>query len=265
MRPRFMLEQLTFLELDPLHFLDVAAQAGYDGIGLHLEGLPAAHAARYSLIEDEPLRAHFAARMEELGLTLHVVEPFLISPDVDRDTLLRNLEIGAQLGASVIGVLVLDPDPSRSAQALAQLHHDAGNHGLQISIEPYYHSSCPTLSSALAAARGAGPDAGVTLDVLHVVRGGEHWTRMPDFDPSRVRTIQLCDGALADPADRIFEAVAQRATPGEGEFGLPALFPLLPADVPLGVEVPSAADAGSVDPVVRARMLLERTRALLPD
>jgi sugar phosphate isomerase/epimerase len=258
-----MLEQLSVIDLDPLTFLEVAARASYDGIGLHMEGLPFARAAKYSLIDDLPLRAAFAVRMRALGLRLHVVEPFVIMPDTRRDLLSRNLDIGAELGASVAGTLSFDPDASRGADALAQLNEDAQARGLALSIEPYALSALPTLSSAFAAARGAGGTAGVTLDVLHVVRGGEHWTTMPDFDSARVRSIQISDGPWDAPADRVAEATSDRQVPGDGAFRLETLTPLLPHAVPIGVEAPSVAMNAGADPVRRAIMLRERTAAIL--
>jgi len=182
---------------------------------------------------------------------------------VSRETLLRNLDCAAELGAAVVGVLSFEADPARSAAGLARLSADAGERGLALSIEPYALSSLPTMSSALAAARAAGGSAGVTLDVLHVVRGGEHWTTLPGLDPSLVRTVQLSDGPVVAPEDRGTEAVAERGVPGEGEFGLATLWPLLPESVPIGIEVPSRARAAQMAPVDWARHLRERTQELI--
>ena len=258
-----MLEQLTVLELAPLDFLEAAAAAGFDGIGLHMAGLAVPWSAQYDLIADAPLRRAFAARMRSLGLALHVAEPFMIAPEVTRDTLLRNLDCAAELGAAVAGVLAFEPDPGRRTDGLAQLAADAAERGLALSIEPYALSALPTMSAALSAASAAGAPAGVTLDVLHVVRGGEHWTTLPALDPALVRTVQVSDGPLAAPADRGTEAVAERGVPGEGEFGLASLWPLLPAGVPIGIEVPSRAHAARMAPVDWARHLRERTEAMI--
>lgn len=258
-----MLEQLTVLELAPLEFLETAAAAGYDGIGLHMAGLAVPWSARYDLMTDAPLRRAFAARMGELGLELHVAEPFVISPDVTRDTLRRNLDCAAELGAAVVGVLSFEPDPARSAAGMAQLNVDAAERGLALSIEPYALSAVPTMSAALAAARAAGTPAGVTLDTLHVVRGDEHWTTLPGLDPALVRSVQISDGPLTAPADRGTEAVAERGVPGEGEFNLASLWPLLPPGVPIGIEVPARSRAAGMTAVDWARFLRERTEALI--
>ncbi len=261
----YALDQLTALELDPLAFVEVAARAGYDAIGLHLEGLPVAHAAQYSLIGDSDLFVAFARRLRDSGLALHVIEPFLITPNISRETHLRNLDLAARLNAKVCGTLAFDPDAARRADRLAELAADAGAHGLSLTIEPYLESSWPTYSDAVAAAEHAGDNAGVTLDVLHVIRGGEDWEAVRRTNPARIATIQLSDGALAKPADWPQAAITDRAVPGEGAFDLAALVPLLPTGVPIGIEVPSLSLAEHMPAAERIAYILERTRRLFGD
>lgn len=260
---QFALEQLSALELDPLTFVDVAAAAGYGAVGLHLERLPFAQAPPYSLISDAGLFEALAGRLRDAGLGVHVIEPFLISPEVTRDVLRRNLDLGARLGAAVAGTLAFDPDEGRRGERLAQLEEDARERGLGLTIEPYLPSSWPTLSAAAAAASAAGGGAGVTLDVLHVVRGGEHWDAVAKLPRGMIKTVQLSDGPLEAPADRQFEAIASRSVPGDGEFDLAKLLPLLPDDLPIGIEVPSQQLAERMPAASRVRYLLERTQAML--
>jgi sugar phosphate isomerase/epimerase len=264
-RRTYALEQLTALEVDPLTFLDIATQAGYDAIGLHLESLPVPHAASYSLISDAALLMAFRRRLADSGLALHVIEPFLIAPSIGREVHLRNLDLAVQLGAKVCGTLAFDPDEARRMDRLAQLAADAGERGLALTIEPYLESQWPTFSAAVAAAEAGGENAGVTLDVLHVIRGGEGWEAVADARPEKIRTIQISDGTLAKPLDWPAAAVTDRAVPGEGEFGLADLVPLLPEGVPIGIEVPSLALAAEMPAAQRVAYLLQRTRQLLGD
>ena len=159
----YALEQLSALELDPLSFVEVAARSGYDGIGLHLVGLPVPHAAPYDLVSDYQLFETFAQAIRDAGLFVHVVEPFLITPDVSREEHLRNLDLAVRLGARVCGTLAFDDDESRRNDRLAKLAGDAEERGLALTIEPYLESSWQTLSQAAAAADAAGDHAGVPL------------------------------------------------------------------------------------------------------
>lgn len=259
----FALEQLSVLELDPLSFVDVAASAGYQAIGLHLQSLPVPHAVLYNFFEDDGLADAMAAKLKDSGVRLHVVEPFLISKEMTRDVHLRNLDLGLRLGAAVAGTLAFDSDANRRADRLAQLSLDAQERGMALTIEPYLESTWRTLTDAVAAAEAADSSAGVTLDVLHVIRGGEHWDSVANMPRERIRTIQISDGPLEKPANWPLAAVTDRAIPGEGEFNLAALMPLLPHNVPIGIEVPSLKLAARMPALARVRLLLERTRALL--
>lgn len=261
----YALEQLSALELDPLSFVEVAARSGYDGIGFHLESLPVAHAASYSMTSDPDLFAAFVRRIGEAGLFVHVIEPFLIMPEISRDTHLRNLDLAARLGARVCGTLAFDADESRRSERLAELVADARDRGLELTIEPYLESSWATFSEAVAAADAAGDNAGITLDVLHVIRGGERWDAVGRVSPDKIKTIQISDGTLEKPANWPLAAITERGVPGEGAFDLAALVPLLPVDVPIGIEVPSLSLAARMPAAERTAYLLERTRNLLGD
>lgn len=265
MTRRYCLDQLTALELDPLAFVDVAAQAGYDAIGFHLKSLPFAHAISYDLIADADLRAAFIRRLKDAGLYVHVIEPFMITPDADHIGHQRHLDLAADIGAQVCGTLAFDPDDQRRADHLAALAVAAGERGLALSLEPYLESSWRRHSDAVAAAMDAGEHVGVTLDALHVIRGGENWDAVKKIGAGKIRTIQLSDGPLARPADWPLPAVTERAVPGNGEFNLRALVPFLPTDVPIGIEVPSLNLARTMAAADRVSFLLERTRALFDD
>ncbi len=262
---KYALEQLSALELGPLSFVEVAARSGYDGIGLFLEGLPVPHAASYSLVSDHHLFETFAQAIKDAGLFVHVVEPFLITPDISREEHLRNLDLAARLGARVCGTLAFDDNESRRNDRLAELANEAGKRGLALTIEPYLESSWQTLSQAAAAADAAGDHAGVTLDVLHVIRGGEHWEAVRAMAPTKIKTIQISDGTLAKPADWPLAAVTDRAVPGEGEYDLAALVPLLPAGIPIGIEVPSLDLAARMPAEERVAYLLQKTRQIMGD
>ncbi len=84
---------------------------------------------------------------------------------------------------------------------------------------------------------------------------------MACLPPERIRHVQLNDGPLEAPHDRVNEAVFDRLLPGEGEFGLAALLPLLPAHATIAVEAPSRASAKG-EPHERAARLIEAMKAL---
>jgi sugar phosphate isomerase/epimerase len=78
--------------------------------------------------------------------------------------------------------------------------------------------------------------------------------------------MQICDAPAAIPPtmDAILaEARAERLFPGEGGVDLVALLRVVPRDIPLSVEVPTHALAGTMGAVERARRALAATNATL--
>jgi len=155
------------------------------------DGLPSRRAARAACppLQHDRGSTAFGRRLRDSGIGLHVLEPFLIMPSITLEMHRRNLDLAVELGAKVCGTLAFDPDEERRTSRLAELAEDAGERGLKLTIEPYLESDWPTFLSAVAAAEGAGENAGVTLDVLHVIRGGRagtQWRRLirPRSSPS---------------------------------------------------------------------------------
>lgn len=94
-----------------------------------------------------------------------------------------------------------------------------------------------TFLRAVAAAGGAVEYAGVKLDVLHVIRGGDRMV-VARTDPAKIRVIQLSDGVRK--ICELFEAaLIDCPGPNEGDFNLTDLAALLSEGVPVGIEVPS--------------------------
>ena len=101
--------------------------------------------------------------------------------------------------------------------------------------------------------------------MLHVIRGGEGWEAVAKVNPAKILAIQLSDGGLEKPTDWPAAAVTDRAIPGEGDFDLASLVPLLPPGVPIGIEVPSLSLAARLPAEERAAYMLERTRIMMGD
>jgi sugar phosphate isomerase/epimerase len=122
------------------------------------------------------------------------------------------------------------------------------------------------LDDAVRFVTGSGePNAGITVDVLHLMRTGGTPADLKAIDPKLIGYAQICDGPLVlDLAQWNFEGFEQRQIPGEGEFPLADFIAALPSDVALGVEVPlkSQREAG-ITPAERARRAVDATRALL--
>ena len=238
--PTIGIAHLTLLALSPPELVNVAAEAGYDFVGVRVKAVTAGE-HQYPMAPGSPMSRETLLRLSDTGLTVRDVEFLQLRPDTGPDDWMPALDAGAALGASTFSVVGVDPDRARLTATLARLTADAA-----------------------AIARAAG--AAVLLDALHIQRGGSSIDDVRALEPSLVPCLQICDGPLATPeslelpaqlplgmtADGSVlqvEARALREVPGEGEFPLAELLAAVPSDTPISVEVPNATLTARLSPV----------------
>lgn len=260
------LDHLTVTDATPSQLADLAAATGCTGICAFLQSMESLRAMPvYDLGTDAAERRATRAALQAGGLTVDMVYPFTLASRTDVAAFEPLLEVAAELGAPLANVLCYDRDPLRRAERLAALADLATRYGIRLAIEFYPVSQVRTLAEALAVIDASGAAIGVTLDLLHVMRGGDAATTMALLAEPRIRIAQLCDGPAAMAPDQLdWEAAMQRQLPGEGVIDIPAFLAGLRPDLPVTVEVPqqAALDAG-LSPLERARRAVEATRALL--
>ena len=95
----------------------------------------------------------------------------------------------------------------------------------------------------------AHPNLTICIDVLHHFRSGGTVASVSNLDASAVSCVQLCDAlAIAPPlAELPREARYGRLELGEGDLPLRDLLMVVPAGVPLAIEIPSVERARYVD------------------
>jgi len=103
-----------------------------------------------------------------------------------------------------------------------------------------------TLAQARDIIRAARVDAGIVLDVFHLVRKGGTVADVRAIEPGLIRYIQLCDGAASVSAEQMrYEASYERLYPGDGDFPLVELLSDASTDIAWGIEAPSRRRADS--------------------
>lgn len=260
------LDHLTVTDTTPSRLAELAAATGCTGICPFLQSMAALPAMpACDLVTDAAERRATRAAIAAGGLGVDMVYPFVLAGRTVVAEVEPLLEVAAMLGARLANVLCYDRDPARRAGQLAALADLAGRYGIGLSLEFYPASQVRTLRDALATAAASGADIGVTLDLLHVMRGGDAAATMRLLADPRIRIAQLCDGPAQVPPDRRDEeASLQRCLPGEGHFDIAALLAGLRPGLPVTVEAPqqAALDAG-VPALERARRAVEATHMLL--
>jgi len=253
------LDHLSLVDLTALELIEVAAALGCSRVSLFVRPLPFSPAL--DLTKDQAACADVVKALNDHQLGVGVVEPFMLDAAPDWETLRRTAALAAVLG-SAITALGFDAEPARLTDAMGRMAGIARAAGVAMLIEAFPLSAVKTQSQALRLAESSGPDVGLCVDALHVIRSGGSWADIAALPPERIGHVQLCDGPLQPPEDRIFEAVSGRLPPGQGEFGLSALLPLIPPHAVIAVEAPFVAPPG-LSALQRGGILVAATQRLL--
>ncbi len=257
------LDHLTIFDVQPPELVQIAADLGLSLVSLWTQ-LPLKAELPLVTVDN---KAETLRRMTENGVRLGNMECFNLTPEVVVEDFRPAVALGAELGArSLVAINAWDPEPARALDNFAGLCRMGGQYGLNVNVEFISMGQVRTLADAVRFATGTGEaNAGITVDVLHLMRTGGTPTDLKAIDPRLIGYAQICDGPSSLEQDQWnFEGFEQRQIPGEGEFPLADFIAALPAGVELGVEVPqkSLREAG-IAPAERARRAVEATRRLL--
>lgn len=247
------LEHLTLLDVSPPDLVTVAAEAGFDTVGLRIS--PATDDERpWPMAPGSAMLAETVLRCADAGITVLDAEAVRLGPG--RTDFTPFLDAAAQLSARYVNAICEEADLGRLTDEFARLAADARPYGIQPVVEFMAYRSVRTLADATAVAAVSG--GGILIDALHVQRCGVSLDALRSVDPGLVSYVQLCDAPLAAPADQVGEARSARLLPGEGELPLAGLLAALPEGTPVAVEAPQAGNAAAPAPfAARARRALE--------
>jgi sugar phosphate isomerase/epimerase len=270
------LEHLTMLDIAPPEFVSLAAGAGFNAVGLRIAPVTPREEA-WPVEPGSPMLAQTVRRCAEENVAVLDVEAIALGPGDGLAGCQPVLEAGAALGARYLNVICDDPDTSRFTDLFAELAELAIPYRLRPVIEFTAWRPVRSLAATVAIARNSAGGR-VLLDALHIQRCGVGLDELAAVEPGLLSYLQLCDapreqpcglhvsGALApgQPAeaggDAVIEARTMRLLPGEGELPLAELLRVLPRDLPVSVEAPSASARAALTPAqfaARARHTLD--------
>jgi sugar phosphate isomerase/epimerase len=272
------IDHLTFLDLSPPELVSVAAEAGYDAVGVRVHP-STADEEPWPMAPGSPMLAETVRHADALGVRVLAVEVLRLRPDTRRGDYEPALEAGAALGARFATVNGDDPDPSRASDTFAALVADAAPYGVRPLVEPIVYTAVADLDQAVALAQASG-GGGVLFDTLHFRRYGGEIETLRGLDPGLLGYAQVCDAPLEPPSglprpaalprgqstdgtELQLESRWHRLVPGEGELPLADMLAALPDGLPLAVEVPNGPLLEALGALAFARRAREATLALL--
>src|SRR5438552_2693107 len=168
---KMLLAATSLPDAGPLEFVEVAASAGYDGIGLRLY-----HRSDGPVLvaTDTQLLKQVKTAIGSAGLEVLDVFSCYLRAQPDFDGLRRALACGAELGAKYALAICSDTDWARTVDNLARLCELGSEFGIQPAIEaPQFERIIPTLQQTLQLIDEAGGTAVVALDTYQLFRTGD--------------------------------------------------------------------------------------------
>lgn len=264
----YSLAFLTVFDVGPVEAIRIAAEAGYDLVGLRL--LPASPIeAAYPLLNDAKLLNEVMALLQDTGMAVADVELVRLKPETDLGTFIPFLERAQALNAHHAIVVGDDPDLSRLTDNFARLCEMAAPCGLTVDLEFMPWTKVPDLArSRHVVTSAACENGGILIDALHLHRSGFPLEEVRHLEASRMHLFQICDAPAKfdlSASALIHTARANRLMPGDGEIDLRTLAGLIPDATVISVEVPNVVLSRTISPLERARSALRKAKAYFPE
>lgn len=268
MMNRLGIETISAFGLPPVEYVNLAADLGLAHISTGLTAIDInPHSYQpFDLKEDATLRRDMVAAMRDRGITLSLAEGLTVRPDIEAHDRAHEFDVFAELGATRINTVSLDPDLGRTFDQFAIIVEMASQRGMVATTEFAPGLTVADLSTALAAIRHVGRhDFSLLIDTMHLIRSGSTPSDLAALDPDLIGYVQLCDAPLESQfSSYMEEAMTERRSPGQGELPLLDILRAVPRDRVIGIEVPllSQAKAG-IGPLERLRPVVAAARDLL--
>src|SRR4051812_48419829 len=91
-----VLAPTSLARAEPLEFIDAAAKAGYDGVGLRLFASPGVGYPVFHRVDgNAQLTADVKSALKDSGLKVYDVLSYYLQPEMDFDSMLPSLELAA--------------------------------------------------------------------------------------------------------------------------------------------------------------------------
>jgi Xylose isomerase-like TIM barrel len=237
----YSLAYLSSHRCTPIQAMGVAAQTGYNFVGLRLWPNAAGAPQQHLLGMPDVLRETVAAQ-RDTGVGVFDLEIIRIGNNFDPHTWDALYDVGAALQAKAILVAGDDTDEARLTDNYARLCEVMMPYGMTADLEFMPWTAVKDAKSALRIVQNAGmpANAGILIDALHFGRSTTTLEDIRAIPRGLLHYAQICDAAAGlnfTTEQMIHTARCERLLPGDGTIDLRGLFNALPTDLPISVEV----------------------------
>lgn len=266
MNRTYGLSFLTAPELDPLSSIRIAAECGYRYVALRL--VPAtAQEPDYPLLHDRKLAQQVRQEVEQSGVSILDVELIRVDEHFQLESKLQFLEAAASVGAKHINIACNDADYVRMQHHFVALCEASQSFGLSCDIEFLPWTVLNNLNDTQQFLQEVNqPNGALMIDSLHWARSTTATTEAIQAVPATAYNyVQICDALLQydpSPEGLIHIARSERLMPGQGELDLKGFLDAVPADKPIGIEVPNTQLFKQYSAKERALMAIQATEKL---
>jgi sugar phosphate isomerase/epimerase len=265
MSRRYSLAYLSTAPLSAPDMVELAAQLGYDHIGIRLT-TDVAPGAKPLVLGASVLR-DVVLRCRHTGVSVYDAEVVWLRSEFRIDDYAGLLDAANVVGARTVLVICDDPNERRATDSFAKLCNACGLNNLTAHLEFMPGTPVPDARTAVRIVSNAGCANGrVLVDSIHVARSGTSMADLAAIPGSMIEYAQICDAPLACPETmEEIRRVARfaRLLPGEGELDLATMFAHLPDNLPISVEIPNEARLAELGAKEWARRGLAMTKRVL--
>ncbi len=260
----YSLAYLTSHRCTPAEAIGIAAQTGYQFVGMRLWPNAPGAPQQHLLDQPEALRETLAAQ-KDTGVGVFDLEIIRINDSFDPHTWDALYDVGAQLQAKAILVAGDDPNEARLTDNYARLCEVMKPYGMTADLEFMPWTEVKDAKSALRIVKNAGmpTNAGILVDALHFGRSSTTLDDIRAIPRQLLHYAQICDaqaGLNFTVEQMIHTARCERLLPGDGTIDIQGLFDTLPTDLPISVEVVNFGREARTPPAAWAAECLAASR-----
>lgn len=247
------LHHINALEIEPMDFIAMAAQAGARQISIFSYApelaLPGKSAPVSFPLFTPPMVRDARQQLSGHGIEVVSMEFFPIAADISPRVYEAALATGRELGARRAVTHIHDTDKPRAIDRLGELCDLAASLDVTLGLEFMgLTPGCNSIGDAAFMIDQVGRrNIGIGLDPLHFVRTGGTVADISALASRYFAYAQICDGRGTHRSDDYIPDALDRLLPGDGDFPLVEIFNALPRVTPLEIEVPREARSKHIE------------------